>query len=93
MRPGLVTSLIALCLIASPFAADSAAGDRADEASPEPTEEEPAVTCEGNVHIVEEGEFPANIAPLYDLTIEELMAANPGIDPTTLQIGDCLNLP
>ena len=61
--------------------------------TPEPTADEPSATCEGNVHIVEEGEFPANIAPLYDLTIEELMDANPGIDPTALQIGDCLNLP
>ncbi len=59
----------------------------------EPLDEEPPPACEGNVHIVQVGEFPANIAPLYDLTIEELMAANPGVDPTTLQIGDCLNLP
>ena len=61
--------------------------------TPEPADEEPPPACEGNVHIVEEGEFPANIAPLYDLTIEELMAANPGLDPTTLQIGDCLIIP
>ena len=65
---------------------------------PEPTDEpEPTVeddpTCEGNVHIVEAGEFPAVIAPLYDITVEELMAANPGIDPTTIQIGDCLIIP
>jgi len=72
--------------------------------TPEPTDEpEPTVeaeptdvdepACEGNVHILEEGEFPAVIAPLYDLTLEELMAANPGIDPTTMQIGDCLVIP
>lgn len=65
---------------------------------PEPTEEEEptlvdAPACEGNVHIVEEGEFPAVIAPLYGITVEELMAANVGIDPTTLQIGDCLIIP
>ncbi len=76
-----------------------------DVDTPEPTEEpeptdtpEPAIddtppACEGNVHIVEEGEFPANIAPLYGLTIEELMAANEGIDPTALHIGDCLIIP
>ena len=61
--------------------------------TPEPLVEEPPPACEGNVHIVEEDEFPANIAPLYDLTIEELMATNPGIDPTTIQIGDCLIIP
>ena len=61
---------------------------------PEPTEVEEAPTsCEGQVHIVEAGEFPAVIAPLYGITMEELMAANPGIDPTTLQIGDCLTIP
>ena len=61
--------------------------------TPEPLAEDTPPACEGNVHIVEEGEFPANIAPLYGLTIEELMAANVGIDPTTLQIGDCLIIP
>ena len=65
---------------------------------PEPTDEaEPtavdAPACEGQVHIVEAGEFPAVIAPLYGITMEELMAANQGIDPTTLQIGDCLTIP
>ena len=60
--------------------------------TPEPTAEETAPDCEGNVHIVEEGEFPAVIAPLYGITVEELLAAN-DIDPTTLQIGDCLIIP
>jgi len=61
--------------------------------TPELAEEEPSPACEGNVHIVEEGQFPDNIAPLYDITLEELLDANPGIDPTTLQVGDCLTIP
>lgn len=59
--------------------------------TPEPVDE-PTGDCEGG-HVVQEGEFPDNIAPIYGITVEELMAANPGIDPTALQIGDCLLLP
>ena len=61
--------------------------------TPQPLAEETPPACEGDVHIVEEGEFPAVIAPLYGITVEELMAANDGFDPTTLQIGDCLIIP
>lgn len=59
--------------------------------TPVPVEEVPSDTCAG--HVVAEGEFPDNIAPQYGLTVEELMAANPSIDPTALQIGDCLTIP
>jgi len=67
----------------------------ADEPLPTdtPPVDEPPTDGDCTGHVVQDGEFPDNIAPIYGLTTEELMAANPGIDPSALQVGDCLALP
>lgn len=35
----------------------------------------------GQVHVVEPGEFCSTIAPLYDVTVEEIIEANPEVGP------------
>jgi uncharacterized protein YkwD len=45
------------------------------------------------VHVVKEGETLAEIAGIYDLQVEELLAVNPLADPDALASGDQLVLP
>lgn len=69
---------------------------------PEPTEE-PAPTAEpaptstpaagAQTYAVKSGDIPATIAAQFGISVEDLLAANPGINPTNLQIGDVLNIP
>ena len=44
------------------------------------------------VHLVREGESPWTIASAHGMTVEELLAANPGVDPQRLQPGQELRL-
>ena len=44
-------------------------------------------------HKVQPGESPASIARKYGVKVESLMAANPGLNPRRLQIGQSLNVP
>ncbi len=43
--------------------------------------------------MVQDGDIPVKIAEKFGITVEELLAANPGIDPTNLHIGDVLIIP
>ncbi len=61
-----------------------------EEPSPDPTNT-PAAGAQ--TYAVESGDFPGTIAEKFGITVEELLAANPGIDPTNLQIGQVLNIP
>jgi len=44
-------------------------------------------------HKVQAGESPSSIARKYGVKVEALMAANPGLNPRRLQVGQTLNLP
>jgi LysM repeat protein len=44
-------------------------------------------------HTVKSGEIPEAIARRYGVKVEALLAANPGLDPKRLKIGQTLNLP
>ena len=44
-------------------------------------------------HKVQAGESPSSIARKYGVKLEALMAANPGLNPRRLQVGQTLNLP
>ena len=44
-------------------------------------------------HIVRTGEIPAAIARSHGITVQQLMAANKGLDPRHLKVGQSLNLP
>jgi LysM repeat protein len=59
-------------------------------AGPEPTQEPPPG---GTTYVVQEGDIPETIAAQFGITVEALLAANPGINPTNMQIGDVLNIP
>jgi LysM repeat protein len=47
----------------------------------------------GQTYAVVEGDIPLTIAEKFGITVEELMAANPGLDPTALKIGQVLIIP
>jgi LysM repeat protein len=47
----------------------------------------------GTVYVVKSGDIPLTIAEQFGITVEELLAANPGIDPSGLQIGQELVIP
>lgn len=64
--------------------------------APTPTSEpEPAATPSslGQTYTVQSGDIPVTIAERFGITVEELLAANPGIDPRGLQVGDVLIIP
>ena len=42
---------------------------------------------------MKEGDIPVTIAAQFGITVEALLAANPGLDPTGLNIGDVLIIP
>lgn len=47
----------------------------------------------GQTYTVQAGDIPLTIAQKFGITVEELIAANPGIDPNNLQIGQVLVIP
>ena len=54
----------------------------------------PIVTTGGaNRYTIQSGDTFSDIAARFNVTTEELIAANPGVDPTGLNAGDVINLP
>ena len=47
----------------------------------------------GGDYTIKAGDYPAKIARAHGISTEALMAANPGIDPTKLKVGQKINLP
>jgi LysM repeat protein len=52
---------------------------------------QPAVAA--RKHTVADGETPSSIARKYGVKLDALMAANPGLDPRRMRIGQTLNIP
>jgi LysM repeat protein len=52
-----------------------------------------AAAAQGNVHVVKEGESLFGIAVLYNVTVEEIIAANELTNPDTLVVGQELIIP
>jgi tetratricopeptide (TPR) repeat protein len=50
-------------------------------------------TSAARTHKVQSGENPAAIARKYGVKLDALMAANPGLDPKRLRVGQTLNIP
>jgi LysM repeat protein len=44
-------------------------------------------------HKVQAGETPASIARRYNLSVDSLLSANPGVNPRRIQVGQILKLP
>jgi LysM repeat protein len=57
----------------------------------EPTQA-PAGEC-GETYTVATGDTPSGIAEKCGVTTQELLDANPGLDPTAIHAGDVLNIP
>jgi LysM repeat protein len=51
------------------------------------------VTTLGQSYVVQEGDIPVTIAEKFGITVEELLAANPEVEPTSLFIGQVLVIP
>lgn len=47
----------------------------------------------GRTHVVKAGETPAAIARQHQIKVTSLLAANPGLDPKRLRVGQVLSLP
>lgn len=60
-----------------------------DTPVPAPTSPPPG----GGTYVVQQGDFPAKIAEQLGVSLSALLAANPGINPTDLHIGQVLNVP
>lgn len=72
---------------------------------PGPTNRVPAVTAQRGTpattarpapsrsYVVQRGDTPSRIAQRFNLRVDALMAANPGVDPRRLRIGQSLNIP
>jgi len=93
------TLLRPLLLPASPTPTHTAAPTRTptptSTGTPTPT---PTITptptpVPPRAHQVQGGETVASIAELYDTTVEEILALNPGIEPELLQVGQVLLVP
>jgi LysM repeat protein len=50
-------------------------------------------TSLGQTYVVQSGDIPVTIAEQFGITVEALLAANPGVNPTNLQIGQVLVIP
>jgi LysM repeat protein len=63
-----------------------------DTPTAEPSEP-PEPPERGTVYVVQSGDIPLTIAEQFGITVEALLAANPGINPNGLQVGQELIIP
>jgi LysM repeat protein len=47
----------------------------------------------GQTYTVLDGDFPASIAEKFGITVDALLAANPGLNPTDMHVGDVIIIP
>jgi LysM repeat protein len=47
----------------------------------------------GSTYTVQSGDIPDTIAAKFGITVDALLAANPGVDPNNLQVGQVLVIP
>ena len=71
----------------------STARRSAAAAEPGSEGEAPAATTEAGVHIVRSGDTLSKIANEYGVTLSQLQAANPRVNPRALQIGQRIIIP
>jgi LysM repeat protein len=62
-------------------------------ASPAATAGAVTATASGHTYTVVGGDTLGSIATKEKTTVDALLAANPGVDPTGLQIGDTISVP
>jgi len=69
-----------------------------EPAPPEPTgtpppAPSPTPSSLGQTYVVQSGDIPETIAAQFGITTEALLAANPGVNPNNLQVGQVLIIP
>ena len=47
----------------------------------------------GQTYTVQAGDIPVNIAKKFGISVEALLAANPGLNPTDMHVGDVIIIP
>lgn len=77
---------------AEPTEEATAEPEPTEEATAEPEPTEPPPTG-GQTYVVQAGDIPETIAAQFGITVAALLAANPGLNPNNMQIGDVLNIP
>jgi len=70
-------------------AVDVTAG--AGDTTPDASDTTPA--SRPQTYTVKSGDIPQTIAARFDVTVEALLAVNPGLDTRALQVGQVLNIP
>ncbi|MGO1468428.1 MAG: LysM peptidoglycan-binding domain-containing protein [Tissierella sp.] len=55
--------------------------------------EEPEPSCDGIYYVVRPGDTLYSIAHRYGISLAKLMAANPGVDPNNLMVGQLICIP
>jgi LysM repeat protein len=63
------------------------------KAAPKKESGDAAAAAASGQYVVEKGDMPATIAKKLGIKTQELLDANPGLDPKKLQIGQKLNVP
>jgi LysM repeat protein len=76
-----------------PATTQATATTTAAVANPPPPGTAPVTTAEVSSYTIEAGDTLQTIADQYGTTVEELLALNPDIDPTALQIGQTIRVP
>jgi LysM repeat protein len=61
--------------------------------TPAPPAPTPTPSSIGQTYVVKSGDIPETIAAQFGITTAELLAANPGINPNALQVGQVLIIP
>jgi len=61
--------------------------------TPAPPEPSPTPSSLGQTYTVQSGDIPETIAAQFGITTEALLAANPGLNPNNLQVGQVLIIP
>ncbi|MBF6600295.1 MAG: LysM peptidoglycan-binding domain-containing protein [Dehalococcoidia bacterium] len=68
-----------------------AAADTPTPQPPPPTSTSAPAT--GRTYTVQAGDIPETIAQKFGVTVAALLAANPGLNPRNMQVGDVINIP
>ncbi len=98
----LVIAAVALFFLPALLGVGGGGDDARPTPSPSPSAAAPSVSIEptappaptGEVYVIKAGDTLSKVATSFDLTLEELLAANPQItDPDTIAIGDELTIP
>jgi LysM repeat protein len=71
----------------------TASGPAATVQQPVQPNRQPDAGAAARTYRVQAGDTPSSVARKYNVKLDALMSANPGLDPRRMQVGQVLNLP